>query len=122
MIYKSNILFNIYKMLAIFYRYETQICKFNISELENSSNCLSKEFFEKFYEYLNSIQDLQLIFDLLNKDLTSHSNEVIDLEIVNKHYEQLTNNKSILNKLNTQKRELYDICLVELNKLRSDLM
>lgn len=119
--YKSDVLFNVYKMLAIFYRFEKEFSDFNIEEFQRKSKYLTDNFFDKFYRYLKNIQDLQVIFDINNCDLTSHSDEIINIEKINSIYKKLTKKDSIINILNESKKELYQQCIVELNKLKDDL-
>lgn len=119
--YKSDVLFNVYKMLAIFYRFEKELSDFNIEEFQRKSKYLTDNFFDKFYRYLKNIQDLQVIFDINNCDLTSHSDEIINIEKINSIYKKLTKKDSIINILNESKKELYQQCIVELNKLKDDL-
>lgn len=121
-IYKSKVLFNIYNMLAIYYRYDNTLKCFDICELEYNSKLLSKDFFEKFYQYLISIQNLQLVLDKINLDLTSHSDEIINLKMINCYYKKISKRESIINELNKNKKELYDISIKHLEKLRSELL
>lgn len=119
--YKSDVLFNVYQMLAIFYRFEKNLNNFNIEEFQQKSKYLTDNFFDKFYRYLKNIQDLQVIFDINNCDLTSHSDEIINIEKINSIYKKLTKKDNIINILNESKKELYQQCIEQLNKLKDDL-
>lgn len=63
-----------------------------------------------FYKYLNIIQNLQYILDLKEIDLSSHSNDILNLVEINKIYKCVFKKDSIINDLNLYKRELYEMC------------
>ena len=111
-IYKTTVLFNFYKLLAIVYRVDKKISKFNIDCFFNESNLLDKNLFNLFNEYLKCIQDLQLILDKKSIDLSSHSNAVLDINNINANYKKLTNRENILNDLNSKKKKLYHFCIL----------
>ena len=115
-IYKTTVLFNFYKLLAIFYRLDKNVIKFNIDCFFYESNILDKNLFNLFNEYLKSIQDLQLILDKKNIDLSSHSNAIFDIHSINESYKVLTNRENILKDLNTKKKNLYDKCILILRR------
>lgn len=115
-IYKTTVLFNFYKLLAIVYRVDKKISKFNIDCFFNESNLLDKNLFNLFNEYLKCIQDLQLILDKKSIDLSSHSNAVLDINNINANYKKLTNRENILNDLNSKKKKLYHFCILILRR------
>lgn len=115
-IYKTTVLFNFYKLLAIFYRLDKNVSNFNIDCFFNESIILDKNLFNVFNEYLKSIQDLQLILDKKNIDLSSHSNVVFDINSINESYKVLTNRENILKDLNTKKKNLYNKCILILRR------
>lgn len=115
-IYKTNVLFNFYKLLAIFYRLDKNVSTFNIDCFFNESIMLDKSLFNLFNEYLKSIQDLQLILDKKNIDLSSHSNIIFDINSINESYKVLTNRENILEDLNNKKKKLYNKCILILRR------
>jgi len=120
-IVKTNTLFNTYAMLAIVYRYEKKIKKFNLDEFYSKSSIISKEEIEKIFNHLKNVQNLQIILDSNKIDLTSHSNKVIDINKINKQYKKMFNKNNIINDLILSKKELYDMIKKILNKIRRDL-
>ncbi len=117
-IYKTNVLFNFYKLLAIFYRLDKNISDFNVDCFLNESIIFDKKLFNLFNEYLKSIQDLQLILNKKNIDLSSHSNTVLDINSINESYKVLTNRENILKDLNKKKKNLYNKCIFILRRIK----
>ena len=85
-IYKTSVLFNFYKLLAIDFRMEKDVNEFNIDCFFLKSKKLDKKIFIYFYKYLGVIQDLQYILDLKQIDLSSHSNNLLNLIDINNDY------------------------------------
>lgn len=117
-IYKTSVLFNVYNLLAIDFRYEEDLDCFNFIEVEEKSMIISKSFFEDLYKYLNLLQILQLILNYMDCDLSSHSEKIIDLNIINYYYEKLTRQEDIIQELNSSKQKIYSSCIHELKKIR----
>lgn len=115
-IYKTTVLFNFYKLLAIFYRLDKKVSNFNIDYFINESTFLDKNLFNLFNEYLKCIQDLQLILDKKSIDLSSHSNAMLDINNINESYKKLTTRENILDDLNTKKKKLYHYCILILRR------
>lgn len=115
-IYKTTILFNFYELLAIFYRLDKNIDEFNLDSFYNKSTILSNELFDAFNEYLKTIQDLQLLLDKEGVDLSSHSNEILNINNINKYYRILTCRENILKDLNEKKKNLYNKCIISLRR------
>ena len=116
-IYKSNVLNNVYQYLAIIYRIDSRITSFNIIEFENKCDIIERKFYELFYKYLLSIQNLQLILNKMNIDLSSHSYLRLDLSTINDYYYSLCGKLNIINDLNMQKKELYEFLLIKIKEM-----
>lgn len=115
-IYKTTVLFNFYKLLAIFYRIDKNVSSFNIDYFFKESIMLDKHLFNLFNEYLKIIQDLQLILDKKDIDLSSHSNIIFNINNINEIYKVLTDRENILSDLNIKKKKLYDECIMILRR------
>ena len=115
-IYKTTVLFNFYKLLAIFYRIDKNVSSFNIDYFFKESIMLDKHLFNLFNEYLKVIQDLQLILDKKDIDLSSHSNIIFNINNINEIYKVLTDRENILSDLNIKKKKLYDECIMILRR------
>lgn len=109
-IYKTDVLFNFYKLLAIDFRMEKNIKEFTIDCFFLNSKRIDKRMFVCFYKYLNIIQNLQYILDLEKTDLSSHSSDILDLVEINKIYKCVFKKDNIIYDLNLYKKELYDMC------------
>lgn len=120
-IYKTDVLFNTYEMLAIVFRYDDNIKKFNLDEFAKKSKIIDKREIDKIYKHLRNIQNLQLILNKMELDLSSHSDELIDLNIVNEYYKSLTNKNDIMKDLEISKSNLYETDKKILKNLRRKL-
>lgn len=120
-IYKTDVLFNTYEMLAIVFRYDDNIKKFNLDEFSKKSKIIDKSEIDKIYKHLKNIQNLQLILNKMELDLSSHSDELIDLNIVNGYYKNLTNKNDIIKDLEISKSNLYETDKKILKNLRRKL-
>lgn len=109
-IYKSNVLTNFYKLLAIDFRLEENIDEFVLDEFYLKSKLIRREVFECFYRYLDIVQNLQYILDTKGIDLSSHSNEILKIDDINNSYKTIFYKDNILKDLNTHKNKLYDMC------------
>lgn len=109
-IYKSNVLTNFYKLLAIDFRLEENIDEFVLDEFHLKSKLIRREVFECFYRYLDIVQNLQYILDTKGIDLSSHSDELLKIDDINNSYKTIFNKDNILKDLNTHKNKLYDMC------------
>lgn len=116
-IYKSRVLNNIYYYLAIVYRLDHKIPKYTLSEFRRKCRTIDKIFYEKFYGYLMTIQNLQLILDKQNIDLSSHSQRKLNIEVLNQKYYDIFNKKNIVIDLNKKKKEIYEYLLISLKKM-----
>lgn len=116
-IYKSRVLNNIYYYLAIVYRLDHKIPKYTLSEFRKKSRTIDKIFYEKFYGYLMTIQNLQLILDKQNIDLSSHSQRKLNIEVLNQKYYDIFNKKNTVIDLNKKKKEIYEYLLISLKKM-----
>lgn len=119
--YKTDVLCSTYEMLAIVFRYDIHIKKFNLNEFAKKSKLINKNQIDKIYVHLRNIQDLQLILSKMGLDLSSHSDEQIDLDLVNEYYEKLTNNTDIIEELQKSKISLYEVNKNVLEKVRRKL-
>ena len=99
-IYKSTVLFNFYELLAIFFRIDKNIENFDLDDFYKNSVILDKKIFYYFNKYLMLIQNIQIILDMKNMDLSSHSNSIIDINYMNKMYLRLVGRNNILSDLN----------------------
>lgn len=109
-IYKSCVLFNFYKLLAIDFRMEKNVNEFTIDCFFSNSKKLDKKIFIYFYKYLGVIQDLQYILDLKQIDLSSHSSNLLNLVDINNDYKIIFDRNNIIDDLNLYKKKLYDMC------------
>ena len=116
-VYKTTVLFNFYELLAIFYRMDKNINSFNLDDFYKNSNILNKKIFYYFNKYLMIIQNIQLILDMNNMDLSSHSDTIIDLCDINKKYFEITGNSNVIKDLNKYKNKLYDMCISNLERV-----
>lgn len=116
-IYKCRVLNNVYYYLAIVYRLDHNLSKYNLSDFRKNCKMIDKKFYKIFYEYLMIIQNLQLILDKQNIDLSSHSQKKLNIENLNKNYYNIFNKKNIIKDLNNKKKELYDYLLISLRKM-----
>jgi len=116
-IYKTIVLSNFYKVLAIFYRIDKNITEFNLDEFYKNSRLLKKEIFNYFNKYLMVLQNLQFILDVDNIDLSSHSDEIIEMERVNYLYKKTMGRNNILEYLNKYKNKIYELCLINLEEV-----
>ena len=73
-----------------------------------------------FYKYQDLVQTLQFILDRVDVDLSIHSNELIDLNYINNEYKKLTNRENIILDLNSCKKDVYNYCLNEMEKIKDD--
>ena len=64
-----------------------------------------------------TIQNLQLILDKQNIDLSSHSQRKLNIEVLNQKYYDIFNKKNIVIDLNKKKKEIYEYLLVSLKKM-----
>ena len=71
--------------MAIFYRIDKNVSSFNIDYFFKESIMLDKHLFNLFNEYLKVIQDLQLILDKKDIDLSSHSIIIFNIIIIKIH-------------------------------------
>ena len=102
--------------MAIFYRIDKNVSSFNIGYFFKESIMLDKHLFNLFNEYLKVIQDLQLILDKKDIDLSSHSNIIFNINNINEIYKVLTDRENILSDLNIKKKKLYDECIMILRR------
>lgn len=109
-IYKTCVLFNFYKLLAIDFRMEKDVNEFTIDCFFSNSKKLDKKIFIYFYKYLGIIQNLQYILDLKQIDLSSHSSDLLNLVDINNDYKIIFNRDNIIDDLNLCKKKLYDMC------------
>lgn len=109
-IYKSCVLFNFYKLLAIDFRMEKNVNEFTIDCFFSNSKKLDKKIFIYFYKYLAIIQDLQYILDLKQIDLSYHSSNLLNLVDINNDYKIIFDRNNIIDDLNLYKKKLYDMC------------
>lgn len=116
-IYKCRVLNNVYYYLAIVYRLDHNLSKYNLSDFRKNCKMIDKKFYKIFYEYLMIIQNLQLILDKQNIDLSSHSQKKLNIENLNKNYYNIFNKKNIIKDLNNKKKKLYDYLLISLRKM-----
>ena len=110
-IYKTKVLFNFYKVLALFYRIDDNICEFNIKDFYYNSKILNKRIFYYFDKYLEIIQSIQFILNKYGKDLSSHSSEIIVIDSFNRDYKKLTGRDNVILDLNNYKKKLYNYCI-----------
>lgn len=108
-------------MLAIVFRYDDNIKKFNLDEFSKKSKIIDKREIDKIYKHLRNIQNLQLILNKMELDLSSHSDKLIDLNIVNEYYKSLTNKNDIMKDLEISKSNLYETDKKILKNLRRKL-
>ena len=64
-----------------------------------------------------TIQNLQLILDKQNIDLSSHSQRKLNIEVLNQKYYDIFNKKNIVIDLNKKKKEIYEYLLISLKKM-----
>lgn len=108
--YKTEVLFNFYEFLALYFRIEDNIKEFTIDCFVKNSKILNKRIFECFYNYLKIIQNLQYILDKKNIDLSMHLYNKLDLNAINIEYKKMTNRDNLLSDLNNEKKKLYNMC------------
>ena len=107
-IYKSSVLFDFYKVMALVYRLDNSINNFNLDDFYKNGRILNKKIYYYFYKYLIIIQNIQYILDMENKDLSSHSDEIININDFNSKYQEFTGRKAVIKDLNYYKKKLYD--------------
>ena len=116
-IYKSTVLFNFYELLAIFYRIDKNIKSFDLDDFYKNSVILDKKLFYYFGKYLMLIQNVQLILNMKNIDLSSHSNDFLDMNYINKKYLKLVGRNNIIGDLNKYKKTLYKVSILNLERV-----
>ena len=100
--YKSKIYKNFYNILAIEFKNNINLKKFNIESLYN--HCKKIRFLIiLFYKYQTYVEKLESILDSLNLDLSSHDEDYIFINEINK--------ENILKKLNITKEYFYNECI-----------
>lgn len=118
--YKSKVLNNVYGYLAIIYRLDHNLLKYSLSNFKKNCKMINNKFYKLFYEYLMTIQNLQLILDKQNIDLSSHSQQKLNIEKLNERYYNIFSRENIVKDLNDKKQKLYDYLLISLRKMEEE--
>ncbi len=118
--YKSKVLNNVYGYLAIIYRLDHNLSKYSLSNFKKNCKMINNKFYKLFYEYLMTIQNLQLILDKQNIDLSSHSQQKLNIEKLNERYYNIFSRENIVKDLNDKKQKLYDYLLISLRKMEEE--
>ncbi len=108
--YKMQVLYNVYELLALYFRLNKKFKNINIFNYEKENIGIKKEFYETFYKYMNLIQKLQFILDDNDMDFSFHSTKVVTNKFLNQEYKKTFNYNNIIFDLNNEKKKLYKIC------------
>lgn len=115
--YKTTVLFNFYKMMAIFYRLDHNIKKFNLDDFYKNGLMLDKKVFYYFNKYLMIIQNIQYILNEKDLDLSSHNNDDININDINYLYKKIIGRDHLIKDLNRYKKKLYEMCILNLERV-----
>ena len=117
-VYKSSVLFNVYNILAIIYRINLKVKKFELKDFIKNDNFLKRDYYDLIIDYLKIIQIFQMILDIKGIDLSSHSKDYLDLEDINKEYYLITGSNNIIRDFNEKKRNIYAASYSNLRRIR----
>lgn len=107
-VYKSKVYNNFYNILAIDYKCHN-LKKFDIESIYKSSLRM-RTLIKKYYNYVKSIQKLEMELNNLGFDLSGHSDYCINVY----------NFKYIIKELNIKKEILYKECIIYLKEDKDD--
>lgn len=116
--YKSSVLFNIYNILAIVYRMNLKVKKFELEDFIKNDNFLKRDYYDLIIDYLKIIQILQMILDINGTDLSSHSRDYLNIKDINKKYNLITGSNNIIKDFNDKKRNIYEASYSNLIRIR----
>lgn len=117
-VYKSSVLFNIYNILAIIYRMNLKVKKFELEDFIKNDNILKRDYYDLIIDYLKIIQILQMILDTNEIDLSLHSIDYLNLQDINKDYNRITGSNNIIKDLNDKKHNIYEASYSNLIRIR----
>lgn len=116
--YKNSVLFNVYNILAIIYRINLKIKNFDLDNFINNDTLITKKYYLLLIDYLQMIQLLQFILMKCDIELSSHSDEYLNIDKINSIYNSITGSNNIIKDFNEKKQYVYKVSCESLNKLK----